>query len=303
MKVLVVLGGGIGNIVQATPAIKLIASAGHIVDLRLFCNSTKDVKDIFKIPSVRKIFIRLEDQNAEKYDVQLNGPFTPGKKFPAKRHLKTRTNYAQHKEEAKVYADLADQIGIKWRQMPAIEINPGKHGPEPKHEDTVAIYPGSKPDWAMKRWDKYDQLASKFKHVTLVGTPSDIDSHGNPAWIKKPWKWPSNVSRFHGTLKEAAHYISKCKIFVGNDGGLAHVAGGCGIPTFVLFGPTSVIKNKPFGPNAHAVAISLKCRPCQFKKGKQYFRERGNDCPFHMKCMKDMSVDFVYNEIAKKVKL
>ena len=59
MNILFVLGGGIGNIVQATPAIQATASEGHKVDLYLCCNSSRDM-DIFRIPSVRNIFAEEE---------------------------------------------------------------------------------------------------------------------------------------------------------------------------------------------------------------------------------------------------
>ena len=48
-KVLIILGGGIGNIVQATPAIQAIASEKWTVDLKLECNSSRDVFEIFKL--------------------------------------------------------------------------------------------------------------------------------------------------------------------------------------------------------------------------------------------------------------
>jgi len=71
MNILFVLGGGIGNIVQATPAIQATASEGHKVDLKLCCNSSNDM-DIFMIPGVRSVFV---EKNPEiEYDFQLNGP-------------------------------------------------------------------------------------------------------------------------------------------------------------------------------------------------------------------------------------
>ncbi len=294
-KVIFVVGGGIGNIVQATPAIQASAAEGHLVDLQLHCNSSNDVREIFSIPSVRKIFLLKEGVDGP-YDHQLNGPFTPGERLPAKDHYRTKIHYAQHIPETEIYYDLAKHIGVKT-PMPDITINIGQTGVAPEHKDTVAIYPGSKPNWSMKRWDKYDFLANKFKHVTIVGKQEDFISHGNPAWIKRKWTWSKHVAFYSGSLQAVAYYISKCKMFIGNDGGLAHVAAATKIPTFVLFGPTSTVKNKPFAKNAHVVAIDLPCRPCQYKKGKQIFNANKFDCPYHMKCMVDMSVDFVLNKI------
>lgn len=290
-----VLGGGIGNIVQATPAIKAIAEEGHHIDLNLHCNSSNEVKRLFEIPGVCSVYMNAEKLD-RKYDFQLNGPFTPGKKH-TKIVIKPRFHYAKHRPEAEVYYDLAKQIGIKT-PMGDAEINIGEHGWIPDSE-SVAIYSGSKPDWAMKRWDKYDVLARKFKKVMLVGTREDIDSHGNPTWITRPFKWPSHCQKVIGPIQNVAYTISKCKMFIGNDGGLAHVAAATGVPTFVLFGPSSDKKNKPYAKNAHVIAIDLPCRPCQFAKrnGQQIFDGGKGNCYLNMKCMREMSVDFVVEKI------
>lgn len=297
MNIIFVLGGGVGNIVQATPTLKLIAEAGHKLDLKLECNSSSDL-EIFNLPFINKLFIK-ETPNST-YDIQLNGPFTSSKTY-AKKAYRPKISYAQNLPEAYVYANLAEQIGIKGKLGRTI-INVGNKGEIPD-KDTVAIYCGSKPDWAMKRWDKYDQLADKFEKVTIVGKPEDINSHGNPAWIKTPWNWGKHVNFFNGSLRECAFYISKCKMFIGNDGGLAHVAAATGVQTFVLFGPSSDIKNKPFSPDAYVIAIDLACRPCQFKKGvdgQQIFGPNKTDCPFKMKCMIDMNVEYVIKKIEEK---
>lgn len=300
MEILLVLGGGIGNIIQATPTIKLIATK-HIVDLKLFCDTKginpKEIQEIFNLPNIRHVYVTEEPKG--HYDYQLNGIFVPGKRYKAQNYIRTRVSYIQNLPESNVYADLAKQIGMA-APLPSIEININKNGPNPKHPNTVVLYPGSKENWAMKRWDKFDELAKKFDHVAVIGTQTDIHSHGKPTWITKPWKWPNNVEFFSNNLNKAAYFISKCKIFIGNDGGLSHVAAATGIPTFVLFGPSADLKNRPFAKNAHVIALKLPCRPCQFKAGldgKQIFGSNKADCPYHMQCMRDMSVDYVYSFI------
>ena len=298
MKVLFVLGGGIGNIVQATPAIQAVASEGHTIDLKLHCNSSME-HSIFKLPCVRHVYGKRSPGLHEKYDVQLNGPFTPGTRYASRKHLKTRISYAQHLAEAEVYYDLAKQIGVTTI-MPDAKVNVGNWPGKEKDPETIAIYPGSKHNWAMKRWDKYDELTSHFQKVLVVGSEKDIHSHGDPTWITRLGKWPSHVEFLTGQLQDVAYAISTCKMFIGNDGGLAHVAAGTGIPTFVLFGPSSDVKNKPYSKNAHVVAIDLPCRPCQFEKGPdglQIFGENKADCPYKMKCMKEMSVEYVLKKI------
>ena len=101
------------------------------------------------------------------------------------------------------------------------------------------------------------------------------------------------------------YFISKCKIFVGNDGGLSHLASCVGIPTFVIFGPSSDIKNKPFNKNSHSIGLDLSCRPCQFSKdenGNEIFGSNKANCPLSMKCMKNLSTEFVFSHIKNYIK-
>lgn len=293
-ELLFVLGGGIGNIIQATPTIQSISSEGWKVDLMIHCNSTSDL-DIFEIPDVRKIY---SNPPKNKYTFQLNGPFTPRKKYIAQKQLFSRINYAANAPEVNVYYDLAVQMGIKT-PIGQPKINVGLIGPSPVSDNTVAIYPGSKFNWPMKRWDKYDQLAACFNDVIIVGTHKDVHEHGEPSWIHTKWCWPKNVKFFQGSLQQTAYLISKCKMFIGNDGGLAHVAAATGIPTYILFGPSCEIKNKPHSSNSHVIAIDLACRPCQFSvyKGKQIFDGDIANCWNSMKCMRDMSAEYVLNKI------
>ena len=91
-------------------------------------------------------------------------------------------------------------------------------------------------------------------------------------------------------------------MFIGNDGGLSHIAAATGIPTFIIFGPSSIIKNAPFNKNAHPIYYNnvkkdtLKCQPCQFN-GKGYFNSGILGCPFNMKCMTHLSVNDVLTKI------
>ena len=295
MNCLFVLGGGIGNIVQATPSINLLSKSGFCVDLCLFCNSSQDL-DVFKISSVNNLYINKYPDVF--YDYQLVGPFVPTLVKRSKIILTSKINYAQHLPESEVYRDMIKQIGINI-PLEDIEIN-FLNGSDKIDNDTIAIYPGCKSNWSMKRWDKYDALSEKFDKVMVFGTDEDINSHGNPPWINRKYNWPKHVNFYKSSLKNVAHAISQCKFFIGNDGGLSHIAAATGIKTFVLFGPSSIIKNKPLSKNCYAITLNLECSPCQFRKdqnGKQIFASNKNDCPFNLRCMKDMSVNFVFEKI------
>ncbi len=50
------------------------------------------------------------------------------------------------------------------------------------------------------------------------------------------------------TLPEAAACLARCRLFVGNDSGLMHLAAAAGTPTLGLFGPTPASEYAPVRP-------------------------------------------------------
>ena len=55
------------------------------------------------------------------------------------------------------------------------------------------------------------------------------------------------------SLPEAAACLARCRLFVGNDSGLMHLAAAAGTPTLGLFGPTPASEYAPAGRRAAAV--------------------------------------------------
>jgi ADP-heptose:LPS heptosyltransferase len=73
-------------------------------------------------------------------------------------------------------------------------------------------------------------------------------------------------------LSEAARAIAACSAFVANDSGLAHLAGGLGVPTVVVYGMTSAVRGLPIGP-AVAIVPTTACAPCHDEGARTF------DCP------------------------
>lgn len=75
---------------------------------------------------------------------------------------------------------------------------------------------------------------------------------------------PSAVDQVDGrSLAHAAAWISGARALVGMDSGLAHVAGGCGIPTLSVFGPTRPQHSAPWGPKVKVFRREdLGCLEC-----------------------------------------
>jgi heptosyltransferase III len=56
------------------------------------------------------------------------------------------------------------------------------------------------------------------------------------------------------SLPEIAAFLSRSRLFIGNDSGLMHLAAASGVPTLGLFGPTNAAEYAPSGHRAIALA-------------------------------------------------
>ena len=65
------------------------------------------------------------------------------------------------------------------------------------------------------------------------------------------------------SLAESAYWLSRCSVVVANDTGLMHLADALGVPTVVIFGPTSgELGCLPYHPLSVNLEPELWCRPC-----------------------------------------
>ena len=84
-------------------------------------------------------------------------------------------------------------------------------------------------------------------------------------------------------LGALAAALSWCAAFVGNDSGIAHLAAALGVPSVVLFGPTSPEQWAPHGKRVRILRTILGCRACERQDGSEHT------------CMAPLSVDSVWS--------
>lgn len=89
------------------------------------------------------------------------------------------------------------------------------------------------------------------------------------------------------SVSELAALIERCSLFLSNDSGPMHLASAIGTPLIALFGSTNEVKT---GPCSQGIVIHkhVDCSPC-------YERV----CPKDFRCMKNISVSEVYQEMKK----
>jgi heptosyltransferase III len=88
----------------------------------------------------------------------------------------------------------------------------------------VILHPGS--GGASKVWPRFAELAQALPDATILLGPCERPLQtGNPVL--------KNLS-----LEAVAGELRDCRVFVGNDSGITHIASYLGTPTVALFGPT-----------------------------------------------------------------
>lgn len=169
----------------------------------------------------------------------------------------------------------------------------------------ITICPGAK--FANKTWSKegFIELAKKLQtehnaNIALLGGP-DENALCNEIAVKTRHGaspvMPGIVVNLAGQLSllESAALLKKSQLVIANDSGLMHMAQSQKTPVITIFGPT--VKQFGFYPiekDSTVIETNLGCRPCT-KMGM-------DKCPKgHHKCMKDISVDMVYEPVKKYI--
>jgi ADP-heptose:LPS heptosyltransferase len=120
----------------------------------------------------------------------------------------------------------------------------------------VALHPGS--GGAAKCWlpARFAELARRLRAhgyaPLLIEGPQDAAAKRAVLADYAPSQEAPAVA--HGlSVAALAALLARCVGYVGNDSGVAHIAGMLGIPTLALFGPSDPAVWTPLGARAHAL--------------------------------------------------
>ena len=106
-----------------------------------------------------------------------------------------------------------------------------------------------------------------------------------------------NILTFiHEPLEGLPNFVSKSKLYIGNDTGLKHLAIACGLKTFTFFGPEPPREWHPYDKEKHPYFFidNLECRT----REAHYCGLSQCDS---MICLKDITVQSVFEQIKKEL--
>lgn len=106
----------------------------------------------------------------------------------------------------------------------------------------IVIHPGSgspKKNWPEKNW--LELIPHLPVPVVLIAGEAEA-----PRWAA--YSRPGVTVLGSTPLEELVHHFASCRLFVGHDSGLSHLAAACGAPCVLLFGPTEPAMWAPPAP-------------------------------------------------------
>ena len=147
----------------------------------------------------------------------------------------------------------------------------------------VAFHPGA--GNAIKRWmpERFGWVAGELARksgvrIVLLGGPGEKDL-GKCIAAAVPAKSLIDL-RGKLNLAQMAGVLAKCDLFIGNDGGPAHVAGAVGTPSLIVFSGTS--RAIDWAPRGKLIRIIEKMVPCKHCYS--------TSCPYSQACLRAVGV-------------
>ncbi|MBN2816897.1 MAG: glycosyltransferase family 9 protein [Campylobacterales bacterium] len=142
--------------------------------------------------------------------------------------------------------------------------------------------------WQNESWRELIERLSKKIQVVIIGNKNEDE------FFNKLKPYPLNVLDLVAKtpLSELIGVIENAKALVATDTGTAHLASALNTEVFALIGPTPAEVTGPYQTpynKVHIISSNQECSPC-------YKTEVMWNCKDNI-CMKEISVDMVYNAI------
>jgi heptosyltransferase-1 len=159
-----------------------------------------------------------------------------------------------------------------------------------KMKDFTVINPGG--GWPTKRWSlsKYGELAKKmaanFRLPMAVTTGPGEETYFQA--IARSCDSPL-LHHFPLSFLQLIPLYKRAHLVISGDTGPFHLACALGTPVVGIFGPTSPVRNGPWGSNDEIVTRQLPCSYCY-----------GRTCKTKNECM-DISVDEVFDAVVRRL--
>jgi ADP-heptose:LPS heptosyltransferase len=264
---LLVMNGGIGNAVEATPLVYALRTLFPAAHLTLLGPGGDLFDDWPVVDSVLHSHLELAGMIYGRTFIT----------YAAREDLLQGASLGQIERTACLHdrwlirpereynLDLARRLGYTGSHPPLyVSARELAAGP-PAAQTRICIAPGGKLEfrWRNKRWPYFSELMGAFlerfhdAQICVLGGANDESDMRLPA--------SERVVDMRGrlSLRETAWLLQTSALAIGNDCGPMHIADAVNCPSVVIFGPTCELKNGPLN-RAMVLTQEVACRPCQF---------------------------------------
>lgn len=265
-RVVVVLGAGLGNMMNATPVIRWIAEhQGAPVDVVIHQQGPHAVELFCMAPWVHRVFPNYAACVDRRYDIAIVSAIAAHLEptFHAERWLPQHKLVDYNMDARLTLESEIYLLGLRtiWPDAPVRveDLPPGflRDADYAWSNNTIiGLANGIKEGvWAKRQWPLTAALAER-----LAADGWTVRTFGMPEELVP------GTEDFTGlSISETIRAMGECSYFIGHDGGMTHMAETLGIPTVWLFGPTAHTKNGPLRAQSRLVSAALACSPCNFR--------------------------------------
>ena len=261
-RVLTILSAGLGNIIEATPMIAAIESMGHDIVVALNSN-WPDVEKLLPWPA-GDLAKGIDTSGcamvalsfwASRYSLPETTP--AGEKIKVYRTRLSATEFS----EVECNMDVVRQLGYCGETPPPKLKEPDVPNPV-EYSRYAVVAPGfqkatTHADWRNKAYPRWNEVLELLDIPTVVvGTEDE-----NEDWCER-----AELNLCGKTdILQLAKVLHDASVVIACDNGPAHLADAYQVPTVVLFGPTSTLKNAYYQAKIVFMPVyDVPCRPCQF---------------------------------------
>lgn len=323
-KALLVVGGGMGDLLMTTPMFRALHVADPSTEVHALIVQSVNALLLEGNPFVHKVIDwnkfngntrgLISALRLENYDVAIHNhscprwrfyliPFLAGipKRFGFDRtttgkgwKTQVQRKFLSAHVPYRAKSELRTRMNLDVLKLNGInndDLSYDLHLPTlpTKEGEIVGIHPGSDGRGAIKRWpaEKFMELAEK-----LAANGKAVRFYIGPAEkeLKETIKGKKGIDVVETrSIAELVLNMSGCSSFVSNDSGLSHIAAALKLPTVVLFGPTSPEEYElPVEHINVKVDQGFDCRAC--------FRSKTCNVSSPT-CMKHIEVERVYSAV------
>ena len=192
----------------------------------------------------------------------------------------SRYGFSISEAAPKLYLNKMDQIWGKnfWEE---------KGLTTEERSGVIVLHPGSGSKKKVWPWERSVDLVGYLRKrlhsrmLVVLGPAEGAEIRKTFEGMEREMDGTAPILAKGLSLLQLASVMSGCRLFIGNDSGISHMAAALGLPTVAIFGPTDQKVWSPRGKKVFVVRMEIPCSPCP--------QERFFQCQ-HLECLRGIEI-------------